>query len=459
MKDYQEFIREKAVWQHGDGFDPVALNSMLFPFQEFMTRWALQKGRAGIFADCGMGKTAMQLAWADEIMKRTNKPVLITTPIAVGAQTIREAIKFGIEAKRSRDGQMTSEVCVWVTNYQQLHKFDPSRFGGIVCDESSAIKHFKSQTRGTVNEFVKPIRFRLLCTATAAPNDFWELGTSSEALGLLGFRDMITTFFKQETSKDHLGWGRTKYRFRGHAEEPFWAWVCSWARSLRMPSDLGFADDGFILPELIENEYVVESNKSRPGRLFPMPGENIQDERAERRLSLRERCDKAVEIAEAAGGRPVVLWCELNDESERLTKVVPGAVEVTGSMPDEKKEELLTAFGSGQIQRIVLKPKIGAWGLNWQHCSDVIDFPSHSYEQYYQKVRRCYRFGQKRPVTVSTICSEGEAGILNSLKRKASQADRMFSAIVSHMKDAMHLASNDFYPEKEEVPEWLSCGK
>jgi len=459
VNKYAEFIREKSVWQHGDGFDPELINPMLFPFQEFMTRWALQKGRAGIFADCGMGKTAMQLAWADEIMKRTNKPVLITTPIAVGAQTIREAGKFGVEAKRSRDGQMTSEVCVWVTNYQQLHKFDPHKFGGFVGDESSAIKHFKSQTRNVVNEFVKPIRFRLLCTATAAPNDFWELGTSSEALGLLGFRDMITTFFKQETSKDHLGWGRTKYRFRGHAEEPFWAWVCSWARSLRLPSDLGFSDDGFILPELIENEYVVKSSKTRPGRLFQMPGENMQDERAERRLSISERCDKAAEIAEAAGGRPVVLWCEQNDESEMLTEVVPGAVEVTGSMADDKKEELLTAFGGGQIQRIVLKPKIGAWGLNWQHCSDVIDFPSHSYEQYYQKVRRCYRFGQKRAVTVSTICSEGEAGILASLKRKASQADKMFSAIVSHMKDAMHLETLDFYPETEEVPKWLSCGK
>lgn len=455
MNDYAEFIKGKAQWKHRSGFETIGeLPSFLFPFQESLVRWALEKGRSAIFADCGMGKTAMQLAWADEIIKRENRPVLLLTPIAVGRQTIAEASKFGIDARRSRDGVIDGTACVWVTNYEQLHKFNASDFSGVVCDESSSIKDFKSERKKTVVEFTRTLKYRLLCTATAAPNDFWELGTSSEALGLLGFRDMITTFFKQETSKDHLGWGRTKYRFRGHAEEPFWAWVCSWARSMRRPSDLGFDDTGFILPELIENELIVETAHARPGRLFALPGNNMQDERAERRLSINERCDVAAGLIESHDG-PSVMWCELNDESKRLADVIDGAVEITGSMPDEKKEELLVAFSEGQVSRLITKPKIGAWGLNWQHCSNVVMFPSHSYEQYYQAVRRCYRFGQKKPVTVSLIAGEGEAGILASLKRKSTQADRMFESIVSHMKDAMHLETQDFYPDKEVLPKWL----
>ena len=291
-------------------------------------------------------------------------------------------------------------------------------------------------------------------TATAAPNDFWELGTSSEALGLLGFRDMITTFFKQETGKDHLGWGRTKYRFRGHAQEPFWAWVCSWARSLRKPSDLGFCDDGFELPPLIEKEYVVETAECRDGMLFAMPGASLHEERAERRNSIAERCEKASGIALGHDG-PTVCWCELNDEGDQLEKMIPGSKQIKGSMSDEQKEEYLTAFSSGELRHLITKPKIGAWGLNWQHCCNVVSFPSHSYEQYYQAVRRCYRFGQKNPVNVSIIVGEGEAGILENLRRKAAQSAILFESIVAHMKDAMHLQTQDFFPDSEVLPSWL----
>jgi hypothetical protein len=272
---YEQFIRSKTQHSGGDGFNPSKLPAWMYDYQSALTEWACNRGRSAVFADCGMGKTAIELAFGEQVVKRLNKPVLLATPIAVGAQMIEEAAKFGIEAKRSRDGKCDGTPCVWITNYEQLHKFDPTMFGGFIGDESSCIKDAKTERKHIVTEFMRRIQYRLLCTATAAPNDFWELGTSSEALGLLGFRDMITTFFKQETGKDHLGWGRTKYRFRGHAQEPFWSWVCSWARSLRKPSDLGFSDDGFDLPPLIEKEIVVATAKTRAGMLFSLPGRDM----------------------------------------------------------------------------------------------------------------------------------------------------------------------------------------
>lgn len=455
MGDYISFIAGKSQWGSKGGFDPGEMFAWLYDFQSYLVDWALRQGRGAIFADCGMGKTAMQLAWSQKVIEHTNKPVLIVTPIAVGAQTCQEAERFGIAAKRSRDGKMDSEICVWVTNYEQLHKLDPSRFAGVVCDESSAIKDFKSERKATVVDFMRTIDYRLLCTATAAPNDFWELGTSSEALGLLGFRDMITKFFKQETSADHHGWGRTKYRFRGHAEGPFWSWVCSWARSLQTPADIGFDASRFDLPNLIETEHVVQTSQLREGFLFSLPARDMREEREERRRSIKERCEMAVRISEEAMPNPSVMWCELNDEGDMLEKMIPNSVQIKGSMKDEAKEEALIAFSNGEIKRLITKPKIGAWGLNWQHCSDVVIFPSHSFEQYYQAVRRCYRFGQKKDVNVSLIVSEGEAGIVKNLRRKQNQVNRMFRELCKHMNDAMHLVNQDYFPEKEKFPTWL----
>jgi hypothetical protein len=413
----------------------------------------VRKGRAALFEDCGLGKTPQQLVWAENVVRKTNKPVLLVTPLAVGQQTMREAEKFGIEAQRTRDGKHTGEAKIWITNYEQLPKYDPADFAGFVGDESSAIKDFKTERRDNVVEFCRRVPYRLLCTATAAPNDYWELGNSSEALGHLGWRDMITTFFKQETAKDYLGWGRTKYRFRGHAEEPFWAWVCSWARSIRTPSDLGFDDARFNLPPLNESTVIVESAKPRDGMLFSIPARDMHEERAERRHTLEERCQKAAEIAANVSG-PCVLWCELNDEADRLAELV-GCINVHGAMSDAEREEALVAFSTGSERRLVIKPKIGAWGLNWQHCADVVVQPSHSFEQYYQLVRRCYRYGQTKPVNVTSIICEGEQAIVNSLKRKQAQATEIFARIVAHMKDAMHLESKDFFPETEVVPSWL----
>lgn len=451
---YQDFITSRKQMNCQNGFDPIWIPQQAFDFQSILIEWAIRKGRSAIFADCGLGKTLMQLAWAENVVRHTNKPVLLATPIAVGSQTLLEADKFGITARRTRNGDITSEACVWVTNYEQLHKYDPMHFSGFVGDESGCIKDMKSARKFTVTEFTRRIPYRLLCTATAAPNDFFELGNSSEVLGYLGFRDMITWFFKQETSKDHHGWGRTKYRFRGHAEQPFWSWVCSWARSICKPSDLGCSDKGFILPELVENEIVVQTSKARPGQLFSVPARDMREERAERRHSIQERCEYAASIA-LENDRPISLWCELNPEGDLLEKLIPESRQVSGSMSDEEKEEVLTAFSTGQLKRIVLKPKLGAWGMNWQHCSDAVVFPSHSYEQYYQLVRRHYRFGQMRPVNVSLIITEGESGIAKNLKRKQLQSQKMFQSIVRHMSDAMSLVSEDVFPMTTGVPSWV----
>ena len=451
---YEAFIIDKTQWKNGSGFEPAEMPSFLYDFQQSLVLWALRMGRSAIFADCGMGKTAMQLAWANAVVKHTGKPVLIVTPLAVGAQTIDEAEKFQIEARRSRNGKIIAGARVWVTNYEQLEKFSPSDFAGVVCDESSAIKDFKSERKGIVVEFMRTIAFRLLCTATAAPNDFWELGTSSESLGLLGFRDMITAFFKQETQTDHHGWGRTKYRFRGHAEQPFWSWVCSWARSLQKPSDLGFSDERFNLPPLYEIPHIIECTQPRAGMLFAMAARDMQEERQERRRTIKQRCEKAAQIAMQHDGM-TALWGELNEETDLLDKMLPDAVQVSGSMPDEQREERLLGFARGEVKQLICKPKIGAWGLNFQKCHNQVIFPSHSFEQYYQVVRRCYRFGQTKPVSIHMVLTEGERRIADNLDRKKRQVETLFRELVKHMQDALHMATVDVFTQKVEVPKWL----
>jgi hypothetical protein len=298
------------------------------------------------------------------------------------------------------------------------------------------------------------IPYRLLCTATAAPNDYHELGTSSEAIGELGYRDMITKFFKQDDSKGHLAWGRVKYRFRGHAEQPFWRWVCSWARACRKPSDLGFDDGGFTLPPLNEIETMVTNSRPRDGMLFVVPAKTLQDQREDRRNTLPGRCEKAAETIIGHDGASVA-WCHLNAEADLLEEIIPGAVQVKGSQSDDQKEERLLAFTNGEIETLVTKPKIGCWGLNWQHCQNITMFPSHSFEQYYQAVRRCWRFGQEKAVNVNIITTEGEAGIVKNLQRKAEQATIMFRSVVEEMNNEIQIKKVETFKDKEVVPSWL----
>ena len=457
MTTYNEFLARKAQLANTGGFEPTTLPGHLFDYQHDLVEWAVRQGRAGLFADCGLGKTPMELAWADQVHQHTGKPVLLLTPLAVGFQIAAEADKFGHDAALSRDGRVHASITI--TNYEQLHRFDPGLFGGVVCDESSAIKSFEGSRRAEVTEFMRRIQYRLLGTATAAPNDYIELGTSSEALGHLGYMDMLTRFFVNDnrsvSSRGRTAGGKSiDWRLKGHAEEPFWQWVSSWGRAIRRPSDYGFSDDGHVLPDLVVREHLVEANRAADGVLFDVPAHGLREEREENRRTLVERCEAAAALLVDAD--PGVAWCHLNDESALLTRLIEGAVEVAGSDSPEAKEEKLAAFTRGEIRVLVTKPALGAFGLNWQHAHRATYFPSHSYEQWYQAVRRMLRFGQAHPVEVDVITTEGGSRVLAKLQRKAAQADEMFSSLVAHLNRARDIAAHRKYDKGAGLPTWLT---
>jgi hypothetical protein len=304
---------------------------------------------------------------------------------------------------------------------------------------------------------MRKVPYRLLQTATAAPNDYVELGTSSEALGYMVHMDMLNRFFKNDLNNSAQGRMRgevIKWRLKGHAEEPFWRWVCSWARAIRRPSDLGFDDKAFQLPPLNEVEHLVEAQSLADGMLFAMPAVGLKEQREERRNTITERCERAAELV-ADTGQPALVWCHMNDEGDLLEKLIPDAVQVSGSDSDSAKEERMLGFADGKARVLITKPKIGAWGLNFQHCNHITFFPSHSFEQYYQGVRRCWRFGQKRPVHVDIITTEGERGVLKNLQRKAAQADKMFNSLVDEMNNAIGIDRATQFTKKQEIPTWL----
>ncbi len=648
MSDYDAFLASKAQLGGDHGFEPTVLPDVLFPFQAATVEWATRKGRAAILADCGLGKSLMQLVWADNVSRHTGRPVLILTPLAVADQFVREGEKFGIDVQRSHRGEI--EAPLVVTNYERLHLFDADRFGGVVCDESSVLKGFDGARRAAITEFMRQLPYRLLGTATAAPNDYTELGTSSEALGGLGHMDMLSRFFinDQRTSKPITGrFHRTSadggWRFKGHADQAFWRWVASWARALRRPSDLGFADDGFDLPPLTVRQHVVAARTLRPGALIALPAHGFREEREERRRTIVERCETAAALV-ADTGQPAVVWCHLNAEGDLLERLIPGAVQVSGAhsleykeaanewfigkrcichdplfgakpatwktnhspinsaitdaiatadWPNQRLGERLipknerticatttprtatsgsvtsssesNATGSVEsgmprtqssgnakstrpssigfktqmpasikspgdtglqsmstslssptdvrfvvdpamkpgdststtatprdhseecsaplvildsasfatilpylteppcmcghasgVRRLITKPVIFGHGLNWQHCNHVVTFPSHSYEQYYQAVRRCWRFGQARPVTVDVVASEGESDITRNLQRKADQADRMFGELVRFINGGNVIQREQAFNKDVQLPSWLA---
>lgn len=463
MTTYADFLERKLHLGGEWGFEPSALPDFLFGFQRDLVTWSTMKGRAALFADCGLGKTPMQLAWSYLVAAHTGKPVLILTPLAVSYQTIREAEKFGIDAARSQDGKI--EAPIVVTNYERLEHFRADQFSGVVCDESSILKNFDGVRRQDITDFMRKLPYRLLCTATAAPNDYVELGTSSEALGEMGHMDMLGRFFVNDSNnsvkQQRFRWsqagsfGRENWRFKGHAEEAFWRWVCSWARATRRPSDLGYDDNGFVLPDLVEHEHVVEAREARPDRLFDLPAQGLHEEREEARRTIEERCLRVAELVDH--GEQALVWCQLNDEGDLLAKLIPDAEQVKGADTDDAKERRLMDFAEGNLRVLVTKPKIGAWGLNLQKCAHVTFFPSHSYEQYYQGVRRCWRFGQERQVRVDLVTTEGGLGALRNLQRKANQADRMFTRLVAHMNEAQEILSRTEFDQREEIPSWLSA--
>ena len=450
--NYSDFIAGKSQYGADNGFAPLWMPDALFPFQRALVEWSVRKGRSAIFASCGLGKTAMQLTWAQNVVMHTNRPVLVLTPLAVGGQTVREGEKFGIECKRSSDGSVTSKIVI--ANYQRLHYFNQADFAGVVCDESSILKDADGKTKAAVVDFMRTVPYRLLCTATAAPNDYVELGTSSEALGELGFQDMVTKFFKKEHRGGQHGWARAKYELKGHAARDFWRWVCSWARAVRKPSDLGFDDAGYDLPPLVTKEYTVETRTTAPGRLFDVPVETLQEQAEERRRTIPERCEKAAELVNHK--HPAITWCDLNPEGDLLEKLIPDSVQVSGKDSDEEKEEKLNAFANGEVRVLVSKPSIAGFGLNFQHCAHQTFFPSHSYEQYFQAVRRSWRFGQKRKVNVGLITTEGAGAVLANLQRKSEQADAMFANLVELMNDSIRVDRSKYGTMKETLPNWLA---
>ncbi len=444
---YEQFISAKSQSHLDSGFEPTFMPGFLFGFQQALVEWSVRKGRAAIYAECGLGKTPMQLAWAQNVVEKTNKPVLILTPLAVGGQTVREGAKFGIEAAQTRDGTVAGKITV--TNYQQLHKFNRHDFAGLVCDESSILKNFDGAIREQVTDFMRDMRFRLLCTATAAPNDYIELGTSSEALGELRRVEMMAQYF------NHDGGETSKWRLKKHAaKHAFWQWICTWARAVQKPSDLGFPNEGYDLPPLRTVEHIIRARTANPDFLFDMPAVGLDEQRKERRRTINERCETAAALVNGTG-KPFVSWCHLNEEGHLLERLIPDAVEVEGSDSDEFKEETFEAFAAGQIRGIVSKPSIAGFGLNWQHCAHQTFFPSHSFEQWYQSVRRCWRFGQKSPVTIDVVSSEGESGVVANMNRKADQAAQLFSRLVELINAEAVIENKSRNKSQTELPSWL----
>lgn len=423
--NYRKFLSKKRTVDVPSGLESIPdLNSALFPFQRDIVAWALKRGRAAIFADCGLGKTLMQLEWARHVPGR----VLILTPLAVAEQTVREGERFGIKATHLRNGD-DGESQIVVTNYEMFHKFDPAVFHGIVLDESSILKSYEGATRTLLIESFCSTPFRLACTATPSPNDFMELGNHAEFLGTMSRVEMLSMFFV------HDGGETQKWRLKGHAESDFWKWVCSWAVSLKKPSDLGYRDDGFELPPLKMIEHHITSTKTPEGMLFPIQASTLSERISARRSTVSERALRVAEIANSIDG-PVIVWCNLNSEGDAIRKLIPGAVEIRGSDKTNDKEESLRLFSDGKISRLVTKPSIAGWGLNWQHCSNVIFVGlSDSYEQYYQAVRRCWRFGQESEVTVHIVSADTEGAVLDNIKRKEADAERMSSSMIEHMAD------------------------
>jgi hypothetical protein len=462
--EYAEFLNHKTQYSGDSGFKPVFMPDCMFDFQKRLTEENCRAGRFADLTDCGTGKSLLELVYAQNIVETTNGRVLLMTPNAVSAQTVAEGEKFGIECARSKGGNLAAAKII-VSNYEQLSHFDPNDFVAFVGDECSILKNAQGVTRNKVTEFIRHMRYRLMATATPAPNDFFELGTLSEALGYLGHMDMLNRFFKNDLNNSASGRMHGKiieWRFKGHAEEPFYRYICSWARAARKPSDLGFDDmvdaDGrkrpFVLPPLEEIEHIVESDNLREGMLFATPAFGMREQREERRVSLVERCRKVVELVQPHPSS--ICWYTLNPEGDLLARTVPDCVHVSGRDSDEEKEEKFAGFVAGHFKRLVINDKIGAFGLNFQHCAHQTGWPDHSFERYYQKVRRSLRFGQlAEKVTIDMVMTEGDRAVMNNMKRKANQAVEMFAKMIERMNEALGIERGQKFTQTEEVPAWL----
>lgn len=433
MSEYAEFVERKlALVQPVGLLGDIALPPSLFPHQDRLTRWALKRGRSAIFADTGLGKSRMEVAWADAVNKHTGQPVLILAPLAVAAQTAQEAAQIGVHVTVCRDGSDVNDRGINITNYDRLHRFDPSIFGGVVLDESSIIKHHDAKTFSILTAAFARTPYKLPATATPAPNDWTELGTHAEFLGICTRQEMLAEFFT------HDGGDTSVWRLKGHARQQFWRWVVSWGALIRRPSDLGFDDHAYALPPLHLHEHQVEIDMPSNGMLFAMEAQTLSERRDARRMSMEDRVRECAKRVNAESAEPWVVWCDLNDESTALVQAIDGAVEIRGSDDVDTKEARLHAFASGQARVLVSKPSICGWGLNWQHAARMAFVGvTDSYEAYYQAVRRCWRFGQKREVQVHIFSSKAEGAIVANLKRKEREAAQMADALSAETHDAV----------------------
>ncbi len=424
---YAEFLHSKSIKIAESGFEPLELAPHLFDYQKAVVRWALKKGKACIFAGTGMGKTAMQLEWARQVVAHTGGgKVLILCPLAIAHQTEKEAARFDLAARAVRE--QTNDL-IQIVNYENLHKFDPSAFAGIVLDESSILKSFSGKIRTQIIESFAATPYRLACTATPAPNDIEEIGNHAEFVGVMKRVEMLAMFF------NHDGGDTSKWRLKGHAKDQFWKWMCQWAMMFTKPSDIGFSDEGFVLPELRYHDIRLQSEIKMDGMLFAV-APDLAQKRDIRKQTIESRVAEAVKIASKAKG-PVIVWCDYNDESTALAKAINGAREVTGSQDSETKEMLLDGFIDGSYRVLISKSSICGFGLNLQHCNQMIFAGlSDSWEQFYQAVRRCWRFGQKKPVDVY-IVTDGMDSTIQNIKRKEEQALTMQREMIKHMEAEM----------------------
>lgn len=428
MSGYLEFVGSKISVPDAQGVAADRLNEKLFPFQADIVRWALRLGRAAIFADCGLGKSPMQLEWAHRISNDTGRPVLIFAPLAVARQTEREGAKFGIHVTVCRK-QSDVAPGVNVANYEMLSHFDPDSFSGIVLDESSILKAHDGKTRRAITEFASTIEYRLCCTATPAPNDLTEICNHAEFLGVMRESEVKALFFTQD------GNSTTSWRLKGHARTPFYEWMATWCVAMRSPSDLGYDDAGFSLPGLNIQMVEVDSEWVPDGYLFPSEALTLADQRQARRDTIDDRVRACADLVNESSD-PWIIWCDLNDESSAITAAIPGAVEVKGADSSEHKESAMMGFSDGSIRVLVSKPSIAGFGMNWQHCANMAFVGiGHSYEQMYQAIRRSWRFGQTRPVNVHIITSSANRRILANVKRKEAQSRAMMEKIVTHMRN------------------------
>jgi hypothetical protein len=431
--DYSKFIESKKHSIGNFGFDSLWHPSKAFDFQKHIIDKALQKGRIGIFADTGLGKTLIQLSIAHNVVLKTNKNVLILTPLAVAFQFLDEAAGIGIDdIEHSKDGSFTKKIVI--CNYERLHLFNSNDFECVILDESSILKNFDGKIKEQITAFVKKIPYRFLSTATPSPNDFIELGTSSEALGYMGYMDMLTKFFKSnqnsvDSNNRNIG---EKFYLKPHAEKDFFAWVNQWSIMIKKPSDIGFSDEGYDLPELIKNYHSVANQSmidiNGQVQLLTPVAKSMTEVRHEQQQTIKERCELSVQLA---AGKTSVYWCNFNEESALLKELDSDAVEIIGSMSIDKKEDILINFSKGNIQRIITKAKMTSMGLNWQHCNHSVFFPTWSYEQYYQAIRRFWRFGQKKNVTIDIVASDGQERVLEALEQKTQKAIQLHENLVN----------------------------